>query len=125
MAKYNPIVKFTYSRRLKAKGIKPGRINYFKFRGKRVKAYVTPDGKSLQVLNAPKSVLPEIVKAEKLVPREGILQAYGPKKKPEKAQPEAEAPKPKPEKPKSTPPPKPEQKPPQKPKYIRPRELTK
>ena len=83
LSRYKPLATFTYSRKLKH--LKPGRVRWLRFHGKKVKVYLDRDGKKLQILQAPKQVVPELKKAEKIRIVDGTLRALKPK---EKAEPE-------------------------------------
>jgi len=114
MPSYKPLMVFQYSRRLKHG--KKGRINYFKYKGRKVKAFISPDGRTLQILQIPKTLQSEFENVEKVIPYDGRLKIV--KKKEEKRKPtpppppaKKEEPPPAPEKPE--PEEKPQQKPPQ------------
>ncbi|MCD6538854.1 hypothetical protein J7L18_09680 [Candidatus Bathyarchaeota archaeon] len=71
MSNYKPIMEFQYSRCLKYG--RKGRINYFKYKGKKVKAYITPDGGTLQILRIPKTLQPLFSDVEKVIPYDDRL----------------------------------------------------
>lgn len=51
-----PLREFHYARSLKYG--RKGQVNIFEYRGERLKTYLSPDGRTLQILDAPKSVVP-------------------------------------------------------------------
>jgi len=102
---YKPIVKYNYARRLKS--VKPDRTQYFRLHGKRVKTYVSPDGRTLEILEAPKGLIPN-PKKYKLTPQDGTLRPIPLEPEP-KSSPKP-IPKPIPEPPKPQPQPEPEKK---------------
>ena len=92
---YNPICSFSYTRRIKHG--KPGRINYFKYRGKRVKAYIEPNGRALHILYAPKELKKELPNIKKVVPYKDRLRII--RKKPQPSPPSPPKPQPAPPQP--------------------------
>lgn len=103
MKGYKSIAKIEYARKVKA--LKPGKVQYFKLHGKRVKTYVGPDGRTLEILEAPKGLLPDLNKY-KLLPQDGILRQVPiekPKSKPKSEPAEPESP-PQPQEPEPQPP---------------------
>ena len=121
MPNYKPIMEFQYSRRLKHG--KKGRINYFKYKGRTVKAYITPDGRTLQILRIPKTLQPLFSDVEKVIPYDGRLKVI---KKPSQPALAKETPAPAEEEKKEEQQPKPQPKQPAQPeeKLGEPRELT-
>ena len=121
MPNYKPIMEFQYSRRLKHG--KKGRINYFKYKGRTVKAYITPDGRTLQILRIPKTLQPLFSDVEKVIPYDGRLKVI---KKPSQPAPAKETPASAEEEKKEEQQPKPQPKQPAQPeeKLGEPRELT-
>ena len=72
MATYKTIRNFSYAKKLKAK---PG-VHNFKFEGQRVKGLITPDGRSLKIIDASQSVvkkIKQIPSGMKLVPDGSVL----------------------------------------------------
>jgi len=111
MSKYKPIMEFQYSRRLKHG--RKGRVNYFEYKGRKIKAYITPDGRKLQILKIPKTLQSEFTNVEKVIPYDGKLRVIkerkpqappAPPPAPTPAEKEEEKPPPKPAKPKPKPP---------------------
>ena len=93
MKGYRAIARYQYARKIKA--LKPGRVQWLKLRGKRVKTYVDPEGRTLKILEAPKGLIPDRRKY-KLVPSDGTLRAV-----PIERREREPAPKPKPTPPKA------------------------
>jgi hypothetical protein len=62
--RYRPLKTFIYARRLKH--AKPGKINLFRYRGFKIKAYIPPSGREIQILEIPPPVKEDIMGAEKL-----------------------------------------------------------
>ena len=133
MPSYKPIMKFQYSRRLKYG--KKGRVNYFRYKGRKVKAFITPDGRKLQILKIPKTLLPEFSDVEKVIPYESRLKVVKKVKptptpaptppQPQEKKEERPKPKPKPKpQPNQQPQPKPQPQPRLEEKLGEPRELT-
>jgi len=142
MPNYKPIMEFQYSRRLKYG--RKGRVNYFNYKGRKVKTYITPDGRKLQILKIPKTLQPEFSDVEKVIPYDSRLKvikkpkqksqappapAPAPEEKPPEEEKKEEKPKPKPQpqpKPQAAKPSekKPEQPKPRHEKIGEPRELT-
>ena len=131
MPNYKPLMEFQYSRRLKHG--RKGRINYFRYKGRRVKAFITPDGRTLQILKIPKTLQPEFEDVEKVIPYDSRLKVIRKKEEeepkptppPQTTQREEKEEQPKPQaQPKPQPKPKPQT--PSKPeeKLGEPRELT-
>jgi len=112
---YRPLATFTYSRRVKK--LRPGKTQMMRFKGRRVKVYVEPDGRQLKIIEAPKHVIPHLRKAETVRIVDGRLHAVykkpepKPEPKPKTAPPLEPAPKPPAEEPKPEPEPEPEVKP--------------
>jgi len=133
MPSYKPLMEFQYSRRLKYG--KKGRVNYFKYKGRKVKAFISPDGKTLQILRIPKTLQPEFENVEKVIPYDSRLKIIRKKEQPKpalaplekKEEEEPQASQPKPQKPSTKPaqpkPEEPEPKP-ESEKLSEPRELT-
>jgi len=96
MSKYKPIMEFQYSRRLRYR--KKGQVNYFTYKGRKVKAYITPNGRKLQILDISKSIQADFTDVEKVIPYDGKLKVV--KKPPQPPQVQAPAPKKEEEKPK-------------------------
>ena len=72
MATYKTIRNFSYAKKLKAK---PG-VHNFKFEGQRVKGVITPDGRSLKIIDGSQSVvkkIKQIPSGMKLVPDGSVL----------------------------------------------------
>ena len=72
MATYKTIRNFSYAKKLKAK---PG-VHNFKFEGQRVKGVITPDGRSLKIIDGSQSVvkkIKQIPSSMKLVPDGSVL----------------------------------------------------
>ena len=72
MATYKTIRNFSYAKKLKAK---PG-VHNFKFEGQRVKGLITPDGRSLKIIDGSQSVvkkIKQIPSGMKLVPDGSVL----------------------------------------------------
>jgi len=90
MSSYKPIRTFTYAKPVKY-GAK-GAVNYFNYRGKKVRTYLDPSGRKLRILDAPPDVISAITRAEKVVPYKDRLHVRFPKQK--KKQPQAHKPKP-------------------------------
>jgi len=61
---------FTYARRLKH--VKPGRVNWFRFKDHKLKAYVSEDARTI-VLEVPKEIKYDVTSEGKLVPYKGRL----------------------------------------------------
>ena len=59
-----PVATFTYSRRITK--LKPGKTRVLKLRGKRVKVYLEPDGRTLKILEAPKELARLLKQAKKV-----------------------------------------------------------
>jgi len=86
---YNPIRTLTYSKRIKYG--RKGAVNIFKYHGKEVKAYLSPSGRRLDIIDAPPSIIPKLQQAEEVIPYKDRLHIRYPKK------PKQPKPKPKPE----------------------------
>ena len=72
MATYKTIRNFSYAKKLK---VKPG-VHNFKFEGQRVKGVITPDGRSLKIIDGSQSVvkkIKQIPSGMKLVPDGSVL----------------------------------------------------
>ena len=72
MATYKTIRNFSYAKKLK---VKPG-VHNFKFEGQRVKGLITPDGRSLKIIDGSQSVVKKIKQIPagmKLVPDGSVL----------------------------------------------------
>ena len=93
---YRSLATFGYSRKIKS--LVPGKVRNMRFKGQRVKILMDKTGRKLSVIEAPKSALAEIRKAETLRVDDGAL-------RPIYKQP-AVKPKPEPERPKPSPAPK-------------------
>jgi len=94
MANYKPIRVFNYSRRLQH--MKAGSVRNMRFQGKRIKVELDKSGRSLKVLDAPKSVIDVIKNAETLKVTKGrispVLKTTKPKRKPKPVEPPAPQP---------------------------------
>jgi len=119
---YRPLATVRYSRRVKS--LTPGRIKTMRFKGQPIKVF-SPDGRSLDIIEAPRSVVTDIKRAETLRIEDGTLRPIykTPEAKPTetkppvKPEPKVEAPPP------PKPPPQPEE-PPKKPVKTRPEQLS-
>jgi MoxR-like ATPase len=104
-------MEFQYSRRLKYG--RKGRVNYFRYKGRKVKTFITPDGRTLQILKIPKTLEPEFSDVEKVIPYDSRLKVIKKKEQPKPAPPPPQEKKE--EKPKPQPKPQPKKQPQQKP----------
>jgi len=117
---YRPLATVRYSRRVKS--LTPGKVRTMRFKGKNVKVF-SPDGRSLDIIEAPRSVVTDIKRAETLRIEDGTLRPVY--KTPEAEPKPIEAPPAKPEvetPPQPKPTPQPEE--PPKPVKVRPEQLS-